>query len=112
MCAHAHTLARARAHTTTCQERNASNFFVIWQPFNKTRELCPHTPSSSHDRQGWREEKAVRRRGKKADGASDVSFSYLKSFDSLNLSLQVAIFLSLNRPLFSTLDGGGTNCVF
>lgn len=30
--------------TTTCQEQNASNFSVIWQPFNKTRSLCPHTP--------------------------------------------------------------------
>lgn len=44
------------AHTTTCQERNASNFSVICQPFNKTRALCPHTPPSSHKRRRWREE--------------------------------------------------------
>lgn len=56
---------KTRAHTTTCQERNASNFFVICQPFNKTRALCPHTPSSSHERQRWREEKEGRRRGKR-----------------------------------------------
>ena len=56
---------KKRAHTTTCQERNASNFFVICQPFNKTRALCPHTPSSSHERQRWREEKAGRRRVKR-----------------------------------------------
>lgn len=77
---------KKRAHTTTCQERNASNFFVIWQPFNKTRALCPHTPSS-HERQRWREEKGGESERKKTDRASDVSFSYLKSFVSLALSL-------------------------
>lgn len=41
--------------TTTCQEQNASNFSVIWQPFNKTRSLCPHTPPLSRQRRRWRE---------------------------------------------------------
>lgn len=91
-----------RAHTTTCQERNASNFSVICQPFNKTRALCPHTPPSNHKRQRWSEEEEGRREKKtrigETDRASDMSFSYLKSFNSLNLllSLQVVIFCSFS----------------
>lgn len=91
-----------RAHTTTCQERNASNFSVICQPFNKTRALCPHTPPSNHKRQRWSEEEEGRREEKRrmgeTDRASDMSFSYLKSFNSLNLllSLQVVIFCSFS----------------
>lgn len=53
--------------------------------------------------------------GKETDRASDVSFSYLKSFDSLNLSFLSRLWsfsLSLNRPLFPTSDSGRTKCIF
>jgi len=59
-----------RAHTTTCQERNASNFSVICQPFNKTRALCPHTPSSSHERQRWKEKERGKEDGGKREERS------------------------------------------
>lgn len=53
--------------------------------------------------------------GKETDRASDMSFPYLKSLDSLNLSFLSRLWsfsLSYNRPLFPTSDSRRTKCIF
>lgn len=77
----------AHIHTTTCQERIASNFSVICQTFNKTRSALPPHFSLRDERQTWgAEEEGRRRGGKTRDREHQMSLSSLKSFNSLNLS--------------------------
>lgn len=89
---------KQHAHTTTCQEWNASNFFVIWQPFNKTRALCPHTPPSSHKRQRWREEKAGRRRGRRQTEHQMCLVPNSNHLTHLTFLSRLWFFLHLNVP--------------
>lgn len=78
---------KKRARTTTCQERNASNFSVICQPFNKTRALCPHTPPLSHKRQRWRG------RGGKTQGWGKKTESLICLFPVCNHSTHLTFLL-------------------
>lgn len=98
-------------NTTTCQEQNASNFSVIWQPFNKTRSLCPHTPSPSRERRRWRE--AGRLRAKRQTEHQMCLF-LISDLNSLNLAslsrLWVFALLAWTSRLCTSANGR-TSCI-
>lgn len=85
-------------NTTTCQEQNASNFSVIWQPFNKTRSLCPHTPSPSRERGRWRWREAGRLRAKRQT-EHQMGLFLISDLNSLNLAFSLQVVSSLSSCL-------------